>query len=135
MCFIECQLISLISASDREGSLGSRPGTDYFERQCGGDSSDSQGGRVDSPIWNSVRQEEEDSMSASGSSFMPASAVTEASVSGPRCTFGKLHYEKVTGNELIRASPSRLFSRREGIPGLFLDESLEYLPTQSFSQF
>ena len=31
-----------------------------------------------------------------------------------RCTFGKLQYEKITGNELIRANPVRLFSRREG---------------------
>ena len=31
-----------------------------------------------------------------------------------RCTFGRLTYEKTTGHELIRASPSRLFSARDG---------------------
>ena len=31
-----------------------------------------------------------------------------------RCTFGRLEYEKTTGYELIRASPYRLYSRREG---------------------
>ena len=56
-------------------------------------------------------------MSASSSTFvgLSSSESSSASSSGPpRCTFGKLHFEKITGNELIRASPSRLYSRREG---------------------
>ena len=56
-------------------------------------------------------------MSASSSTFvgLSSSESSSASSSGPpRCTFGKLHFEKITGNELIRASPTRLYSRREG---------------------
>ena len=31
-----------------------------------------------------------------------------------RCSSGKLHFEKITGYELIRGNPTRLFSHRDG---------------------
>ena len=96
------------SASDREGSLLSRPGTDYFERNC-------------------VPPKSTDIMNAAGSSggrvtFGSSGGIITAdprmgtgpSLAVEKCTFGNLYYEKTSGHELIRANPYRLLSAREG---------------------
>ena len=91
-CFISGD--DLNSAS--EGALQSRPGTDYFERSC------------ESQVPSA--QEAENIIIDSGTSLAPGQTASQAR----RCTFGRLEYEKTTGYELIRASPYRLHSRREG---------------------
>ena len=57
-----------VSGSDRKGALQSRPGTDYFERDCLKDESN--------PVFNAVRQPEGDdlfgpSMGSGMATFIP----------------------------------------------------------------
>ena len=83
--------------SAEAGALQSRPGTDFFERSC------------DSQI-PSAEDAENFIIDPTGSTLSTGQTASQ----NRRCTFGKLEYEKTTGYELIRASPYRLHSRREG---------------------
>ncbi|XP_023323415.1 uncharacterized protein LOC111697594 [Eurytemora carolleeae] len=91
-CFISGD--DLMSAGD--GALQTRPGTDFFQRNC-----------------QDILGEP-----TSANKFIPETGSTQqASQTLPqerRCTFGKLEFEKTTGYELIRARPYKLYSRREG---------------------
>ena len=109
-----------ISGDDQQsaalGALQSRPGTDYFERSC-------------ETLFSSVEETDNlilDSQTTSGEGVVPGQTLPQER----RCTFGRLEYEKTTGQsrlgvththtshpagyELIRAGPKRLHSRREG---------------------
>ena len=76
-----------ISGDDQQsaalGALQSRPGTDYFERSC-------------ETLFSSVEETDNlilDSETTSGEGVVPGQTLPQER----RCTFGRLEYEKTTG--------------------------------------
>ena len=84
-----------ISGDDQQsaalGALQSRPGTDYFERSC-------------EKLFSSVEETDNlilDSETTSGEGVAPGQTLPQER----RCTFGRLEYEKTTGQSGLVVEP------------------------------